>query len=115
MDFETLLLQLVPSLVGMALSGLVGWLGGKITGARREHEEARAKETEERDQTRAMLRLLLYYRIRDLFNEYVVRGETISSAEKHEIEEIYNYYHGILAGNGEGMRMYNELMALKTD
>lgn len=115
MDYVTQLLsQLVPSLVGMALTGLVGWLGGKIEGARKEREEARAKETEERDQTRAMLRLLMDYRLRDMFDTYVVRGEGISIADKHEIEVVYGYYHDALGGNGEGTRMYNELMALKT-
>lgn len=104
----------IPQLLMMALSGAIGWLGGKLKEARASRSEQEERETRERDQTRAILRLLLYYRLCDLFDTYVVRGEAISSAEKHEIEEVYTYYHDTLGGNGEGMRMYNELMALKT-
>lgn len=108
-----MLMGMVPQLLMMVLSGIVGWLGGKIKGAAKEREEARNKSTRERDESRSIQRLLLYYRLHDLFDEYVVGGADISSADKHEIEEVYNYYHN-LGGNGEGSRMYKELMALKT-
>lgn len=107
--------QLAGQLAMMALTGVAGWLGGKLKGMRNAHEEEQAKTAEERDQTRAMLRLLMDYRLRDMFDEYVVRGEGISIADKHEIEVVYEYYHDTLGGNGEGTRMYKELMALKTE
>ena len=112
-DMGSILMGLVPQLLMMVLSGIVGWLGGKIKGAAKEREEARNKSTRERDESRSIQRLLLYYRLHDLFEEYVIKGADISSADKHEIEEVYNYYHN-LGGNGEGSRMYRELMALKT-
>lgn len=105
--------QMIGQFAMMALTGIVGWLGGKIKGAKAEREKSQKEETEERDRSRAVQRLLIYYRIQDLFDEYVVKKEPITSAEKHEVEELYEYYAS-LGGNGEGQRMYKELMGLKT-
>lgn len=112
-ELSGVLTVIMPQILMMVLSGVVGWLGGKIKGAAKEREEARKRTNMERDDIRSIQRLLLYYRLHDLFDEYVVDGADISSADKHEIEEVYNYYHN-LGGNGEGSRMYRELMALKT-
>lgn len=98
----------------MALTGIIGWLRGKITGAAKERREAAKRRDDERDQGRSIQRLLLYYRLKDLFEKYVVSGDEISSADKHEIEEVYRYYHDVLGGNGEGTRMYKALMELRT-
>lgn len=106
--------QVLSQLLVMALSAIAGWLGGKLKGAAAERKKAEEEKHEERDSMRGMLRMLLYYRIKDLFEEYVVRGEPITGADKHEIEEIYDYYQS-LNGNGEGRRMYKELMELKTE
>lgn len=105
--------QMIGQFVMMALTGIVGWLGGKIKGAKVEREKSQKEETEERDRSRAVQRVLLYYRIKDLFNNFVVDSQPITSAEKHEIEEVYELYKE-LGGNGEGQRMYKELMELKT-
>lgn len=112
-ELSGVLTVIMPQILMMVLSGVVGWLGGKIKGAAKEREEARKRTNMERDDIRSIQRLLLYYRLHDLFDEYVVDGADISSADKHEIEEVYNYYHN-LGGNGEGSRMYRELMNLKT-
>ena len=106
---------IAAQLLMMALSGAVGWLGGKIKGAAKERREQRERTDEERDAMRSSMRLLLFYRLKDLFEEYVVRGAEITSADKHEIEELYEIYHGEYSGNGEGTRMYRELMDLKTE
>lgn len=99
----------------MACTGIVGWLGGKIKGAAKESEQRSAQEAKERDDTRAIMRLLLYYRLKDMFSNYVLDHAEISSADKHEVEEIYRYYHDGLGGNGEGSRMYQEIMELQVN
>lgn len=99
----------------MAGTGVVGWLGGKIKGAAKEREQRNAMEAKERDDTRSIVRLLLYYRLKDMFTNYVLDHAEISSADKHEVEEIYRYYHDELGGNGEGSRMYREIMALQVN
>ncbi len=107
------LTQFAGQIAMMALTGVVGWLAGKIKGAKQERQDTQRKEQEERDRSRDVQRLLLYYRIHDLFVKFVVNAQSITSAEKHEIEELYELYRE-LGGNGEGQRMYKELMALKT-
>lgn len=97
----------------MVLTGAVGWLRGKIAGAAKERREADAKTHAERDQSRAATRLLLWYRLKDLFDQYVVDGAPMSGGDKHEIEEVYKLYKEF-GGNGEGTRMYHALMELKT-
>ena len=106
--------NLAMQLAMMALTGAVGWLRGKISGAAKERREAAKRSDQERDQSRSIQRLLLFYRLKDLFDQYVVRGDDISSADKPEIEEVYRYYHEVLGGNGEGTRMYKALMDLRT-
>ena len=106
--------QVAGQIVMMALMGIAGWLGGKIKGAQAEHEKNKQEDVKERDQNRSVQRVLLYYRMQDLFRKYVAEGEPITSAEKHQIEELYELYKG-LGGNGEGQRMYKELIALKTN
>ena len=110
---EMMLTQIVGQIVMMFLTGIAGWLGGKIKGAKTEREKSKQEAVEERDRSRAVQRLLLYHRIHQLFDEYVIKGESITSAEKHEVEELYEYYTSF-GGNGEGRRMYQEIMNLRT-
>lgn len=93
----------------MVLTGVAGWFGGRVREAAKERNERNASELKERDGNRAILRLLLYYRLKDLFAQYVINGMPITSADKHEVEEIYSHYHD-RGGNGEGTRMYREIM-----
>ena len=112
---DHLLWSLVPQVVMMVLTGVAGWLGGKLRGASRARKEEQADAARERDSMRAVNRLLLFYRLKDVFTKYVVDGEPITSADKHEVEELYEHYHDELGGNGEGTRMYRAVMDLKTE
>ena len=103
----------VLQVITMTLTGIIGWLGGKIRGAATERERRNVEEVRERDENRAVMRLLLYYRLKDLYTTYVVEQNPITSADKHEIEEIYNFYHS-RGGNGEGTRMYHALIDIQT-
>lgn len=105
----------IPQLLMMALSGAIGWLGGKLKEARASRREQEEQETRERDQTRAMLRWVFDFQLRSFYERYVTNREQITSAEKREIEIIYGYYHDTLGGNGEGTRKYNALMSLDTE
>lgn len=107
--------QIAAQVIMMALTGVVGWLGGKLKGVKTERERREQEQEQATVQTKAMLKLLLYYQLRELFNTYVVDKKPISSADKREIEELYGMYHDTLSGNGEGTRMYKELMELKTE
>lgn len=105
-DIYQLLFQIAP----MVATGIIGWLSGKLRGA----AKARSDALRERDDDRAIMRLLLYYRLKDLFKQYVVDRGQITSADKHEVEEVYTYYHD-RGGNGEGTRMYREIMELQVN
>lgn len=107
--------QIATQLLVMAISAVAGWLGGKLRGAADERRKAEETRSDERDSVREAMRLLLFYRLHDLFDEYVVDGGSITAADKHEIEELYRIYHEDFNGNGEGSRIYHELMDLKTE
>lgn len=111
---DQVITMLVVQLAMMAITGVAGWFGGKVKGIKTERDENAQKAEEERDYTRAIARLLLYYRLKDIHRNYVIEGQAISSGDKHEVEEIYRYYHDILGGNGESTRMYKAIMELKT-
>lgn len=98
----------------MALTGIIGWLSGRVKGAAKERELRAEHLDKERDDNRAIMRLLLYYRLKDLFTQYVLERKPITSADKHEVEEVYTYYHA-RGGNGEGTRMYKAIMELQVN
>ena len=110
---DQLTTMICAQVIMMALSGAVGWLSGKIKGAQSEREKSKQEDAAERDRSRDIQRILLFHKIQDLFEDHVIREDAVTSAEKREIEELYNLYRQ-LGGNGEGERMYKELMALKT-
>ena len=114
MDYE-LVMQLLMSLAFPAVSAIAGWFAGKIKGSAAERKAKQQEQQQERDENRAMFRWVFDFQLRDFYHRYVVRGDEITTAEKHEIETIYGYYHDTLGGNGEGTRMYKALMALKTE
>lgn len=107
---STLLVQLVVS----AATAVAGWAVGKMRGAAQERERKEERRVRERDEARAIDRLLLMYRLQDIHKEFVIGGRPCSAAEKHEAEEVYMLYHG-LGGNGAGTRMYQEIMALHVE
>ena len=107
---DQIVTQLVIMAATAAASGALGWLKGQNEERKKRQEES----NRERDDNRAILRMLIFFQLKTLFDRHVVGGEDITSAEKHEIEELYSYYHDTLKGNSEGTRMYNELMSLRT-
>lgn len=110
---QEIIVQVASLCMTSALSIVVGWA---MSGLRHAHERRvglNEQQVHERDQQRAIMRLLLGYRLSDLFRRYVVEGREITTAEKHEVEDVYDHYHS-MGGNGEGTRKYREIMALKT-
>ena len=107
--------QIVTQLIIMAVTAVAGGAWGWLKGQNAERKKKKDESNKERDEQRAMLRMVLFFLLKSNFDTFVVRGESITSAEKHEIEELYRFYHETLNGNSEGTRMYNEIMALKTD
>lgn len=105
--------QLAEFVLTTALGILVGWAMKGARAARERSRQMSEQQVRERDEMRADMRMLLGFRLSDLFRRYVVAGEDISTAEKHEAEDLYLRYHG-LGGNGEGTRKYRAIMALKT-
>lgn len=101
-------------IVTMAVASVAGWAVGKMRGAAQERERKEERRIKERDDARAIDRLLLGYRLQDIHREYVIGKRPCSAAEKHEAEEVYQLYHG-LGGNGAGTRMYQEIMALHVE
>ncbi len=111
---DQIVTMLIVQVVMLVITGVAGWFGGKVKGMKTERDETAEKTKKERDYVRAIARLLLYYRLKDLHRLYVVGGQPISSGDKHEVEDIYKYYHDILGGNGEATRMYRAIIELKT-
>lgn len=109
------LIGIIPQLLMMGVSAVAGSCWGKLKASRENKAKQAEQEKQERDQYRAMFRWVFDFQLRDFYERYVVRGGQITTAEKHEIETIYGYYHDTLGGNGEGTRKYNALMSLKTE
>lgn len=113
MPLDAALWQLGMSAITAALGVAVGWAMNGLRNAGKKSREEVERQQAQRDEDRAIQRLLLFYRLHDLFERYVVKGDEITSSDKHEIEEVYRHYHD-LGGNGEGTRMYHALMELQT-
>lgn len=111
---EDIIPKLLPQLLLMAVSTVAGWAVGKLKGADQERKRKEEQRVRERDESRAIDRLLLMYRLQDLYRDFVIGDKACSAAEKHEAEEVYQLYHG-LGGNGAGTRMYQEIMALPVE
>ena len=111
---EGVLSALLPQLLVPIVTAVAGWAVGKMRGAAQERERKEEQRVKERDDARAIDRLLLMYRLQDIHREFVIGGRPCSAAEKHEAEEVYQLYHG-LGGNGAGTRMYQEIMALHVE
>ena len=111
---EYLLLSLLPQIVFSVISAVAGWALGKMRGAAQERNRKEEQQIKERDESRAIDRLLLGRLLQDIHKEFVIGRKPCSAAEKHEAEEIYQLYHG-LGGNGAGTRMYQEIMALHVE
>lgn len=102
--------QLVMMLVTTVTGTVIGWLmNGFKTKARQLHEKTE-QERVEREQNRAALGELLFYRLDDLHRRFVVECEPCSAADKQQVDDIYRHYHDEFGLNGPGTHMYNEIM-----
>lgn len=106
---DALAQQLVVTALTSVVSIAVGWAMGGVKGAARGRAEQERHERDERDQTRRILRTLLFCRLADMHRRYVVDGTPCTPADKQEAEEVYTEYHD-LGGNGSGSALYQEIM-----
>lgn len=93
-----------------AVGALVGWLLNSVRTRTRQLREKTDQEREEREQNRAVLGELLFYRLEDLHRRYVIQGYPCSAADKQQVDRVYRHYHDELKLNGPGTHMYDEIM-----
>lgn len=107
---DPIIQQLTFMAVSTIIGTVLGWLmNGFRTKASQLHEKTEQEERE-RQQNRAVLGELLFYRLEDLHRRYVIQGCPCSAADKQQVDEIYHHYHDELGLNGPGTHMYNEIM-----
>ena len=102
--------QLLMFVLTTCAGTLIGWL---LNGLRTKAAQLRDKteqEREEREQNRAVLGELLFYRLEDLHRRYVIQGYPCSAADKQQVDRVYRHYHEELKLNGPGTHMYDEIM-----
>ena len=102
--------QLLMSALTSAIGALVGWLLNSVRTRTRQLREKTDQEREEREQNRAVLGELLFYRLEDLHRRYVIQGYPCSAADKQQVDRVYRHYHVELGLNGPGTHMYEEIM-----
>lgn len=102
--------QLLMSALTSAVGALVGWLLNSVRTRTRQLREKTDQEREEREQNRAVLGELLFYRLEDLHRRYVIQGYPCSAADKQQVDRVYRHYHDELGMNGPGTHMYEEIM-----
>ena len=102
--------QLLMSALTSAVGALVGWLLNSVRTRTRQLREKTDQEREEREQNRAVLGELLFYRLEDLHRRYVIQGYPCSAADKQQVDRVYRHYHDELGMNGPGTHMYDEIM-----
>ena len=102
--------QIMMVIVTTILGTMLGWLMNGLRNRTRQLREKTEQEMRERQQNRAVLGELLFYRMEDLHRRFVVEGYPCSAAEKQQVDDIYRHYHDELGLNGPGTHMYNEIM-----
>lgn len=105
---ETFLFQIVLMIVTTVLGWALGALREKAKNAR----DGKKEEDKDRETAREADRLLLYYRLSELYDRFVVKGEPITLSEKEKVQELYECYKA-RGGNGAGTQMYSEILELK--
>ena len=105
-----MMMQMIQTAATAVCGTLIGWL---LNGARTKtvqlHEKTE-QERAEREENRAVLGELLFYRLEDLHRRYVVQGYPCSAADKQQVDRVYRHYHDELGLNGPGTHMYDEIM-----
>ena len=89
---------------------VIGWLLNAIKTNTAHLRDASRHEHEEREQNRAILGELMFYRLEDLHRRFVIEGYPCSAAEKQQVDRVYRHYHDELGLNGPGTHMYEEIM-----
>lgn len=102
--------QLMMMLVTTVTGTVIGWLMNGFKTKARQLREKTEQERVEREQNRAALGELLFYRLDDLHRRFVVERKPCSAADKQQVDDIYRHYHDELGLNGPGTHMYNEIM-----
>lgn len=102
--------QMAPQLLMMALTGVAGWLGGKVKGAAKEREREDAQRDAEHEALMLGMRELMRSKLYSMHERFVVNGEPMSYEVKEHEEAVYQVYHA-LGGNGTGTHIHQELQA----
>lgn len=102
--------QLVVMAATTVIGTVIGWLLNGIKSRTAQLREKTDQEREEREQNRAVLGELLFYRLEDLHRRYVIQGYPCSAADKQQVDRVYRHYHDELKLNGPGTHMYDEIM-----
>lgn len=102
--------QLVVMAATTVIGTVIGWLLNGIKSRTAQLHEKTRQEREEREQNRAVLGELLFYRLEDLHRRYVIQGYPCSAADKQQVDRVYRHYHDELKLNGSGTHMYDEIM-----
>lgn len=108
MSLSSVVLQIVM----MAVTTVLGWALGALREKAKNARETRKDEDKDRETAREADRLLLYYRLSELYDRFVVKGEPITLSEKEKVQELYECYKA-RGGNGAGTQMYSEILELK--
>ena len=104
--FKYIAMTAVTTIMGT----VIGWLLNGIKSRTAQLHEKTRQEREEREQNRAVLGELLFYRLEDLHRRYVIQGYPCSAADKQQVDRVYRHYHEELGLNGPGTHMYDEIM-----
>lgn len=96
--------------VSTVIGTVLGWLLNGVRTKTKQLHEKTEQEEREREQNRAVLGELLFYRLEDLHRRYVIQGYPCSAADKQQVDLVYRHYHEELGLNGTGTHMYDEIM-----
>lgn len=102
--------QLTFMAVSTVTGTVLGWLLNAVRTKAAQLRDKTDQEREERQQNRAVLGELLFYRLEDLHRRYVIQGYPCSAADKQQVDRVYRHYHDELGLNGPGTHMYDEIM-----
>ena len=107
---DPIIQQLAFMTVSTAIGTVLGWLLSGVRTKTKQLHEKTEQEEREREQNRAVLGELLFYRLEDLHRRYVIQGYPCSAADKQQVDQVYRHYHEELGLNGTGTHMYDEIM-----
>ena len=107
---DPIIQQLTFTAVSTIIGTVLGWLLNGVRTKTKQLHEKTDQEREERQQNRAVLGELLFYRLEDLHRRYVIQGTPCSAADKQQVDRVYRHYHDELKLNGPGTHMYDEIM-----